>query len=533
MTQIFQLTTLSAVVWRALLVGTMVVGSFRSQGADGLAGLVETAERMDGANPAADTPEACSAAATAFPSVAPVKADTRRPVPDEAEVRRARLAVAAIFEDRASKARTPAEWTAVAREMFGLLASIQDPTERYAIQIAALDVASRGNDVVLLFEVADGLANNYQVERTALIPSRLERLAGPVAPEAWSAASSRLRDLVEACVVESRYDEAGDVITAYAAIGKRAKDPMAASAAAVLRKSVVERRKAADKLLELLEAAKAPNTDPKVFMEVGRIMCFVKGDWSNGLPYLARSSDVAMAKCASMDIAAKVPDEKLAAADAWARLADDAPPADREPYYDRASSIYSQILPSLSGLAKVRAEKAMDAIATAATSRRSDGSAWTVVFRSADPSKWNTDSQRDPRNFALAVASFPETIRFVRLRRLNGAAVIMPVTKSELATESTGERYGWQGARRDYWGAAPLGIFDMKENVFGRDGKVAVYHSGERSYTGWGFGHRIVAKKQGEPAQLCWAGTLIPIEPLEIAVTSRPLTATDLGFLLK
>jgi hypothetical protein len=111
--------------------------------------------------------------------------------------------------------------------------------------------------------------------------------------------------------------------------------------------------------------------------------------------------------------------------------------------------------------------------------------------------------------------------------------VIIPATKNSLTSEVTGDIYGWQGARRDYWGASPLGIFDTRDNVFGKVGKVAVYHSGDRSFSGWGFGHRIVVNRDGERAQLCWGGDLVPLEPLEIAVTSKLLNATDRGFLLK
>lgn len=530
MTRMFPLPTFFSVACRAVLLAIVVVASVRGLAADGLADLVEQAERMEAAAPPAEKPAAPPEVAPA-PPPSPANADTRQPVPDDAAVRRARLAVAAIFEDKASKARTPDEWTAVAREMFGVLASIQDPTERYAIQIAALDIASRGSDPQLLFDIAGSLAKDYRVQRTTLIPPRLDRLMGPVNAEVWKASSSNLRELVEACLAESRYDEAGDVITAYAVLGKRAKDTKAAAAAALLRKSVAERRKADEKITELLEAAKSPDADPKVFTELGRMMCFVRGDWRTGLPYLARSSDVTLAKCASMDIAAKSPDQKLAVADAWARLAGDMPPAEREPYYDRASSIYSQILPTLSGLAKVKAEKSLDAILDAANPKGREANAWVVIFRSADPKIWNTDSQGDPRNFAMPLASVPATMRFVRLRRATtGATVIMPLNKATIATEWKGDTYGWQGSQKNIQGAIALGIFDTKKNVDNEIGKVALYVAGTQLHSGWGFGHRV---RHGGPTEACWNGEWIPLEPIEIAVSGRQLTPEDRRWLLE
>lgn len=462
-----------------------------------------------------------------------VDPDSRRPIPSSAAVAQARKAVASIFEDKASKARSSSEWTAVAAEMFGVLASAKDPTERYALQIAALDVACKGNDPGLLFDVADSLIQEYQVERTDLLPPRLKRLSGPLSQEAWRRCSAKMKALVDSCLAESKFDEASDVITAYAAIGKRAQDPKAASEAVSFRKALAERRKAESRLSELLAQTKLPEADPKLFAELGRLYCFGRGDWAAGLPYLAKASDGKMAECAAMDLSAKTLEQKLATADAWARLAADSSQSDRQGCFDRAGFIYTQVLPGLSGLAKVRVEKAIDALTDASAVGKRDNASWVVVFRSADPAKWNTDSQLSQVDYAIPLSALPDTIRFVRLRRKNGDTVVMPVTTAILGSEWTGEVYGWQGAKRDYWNATPLGIFDKRENVLQENGKIAVYHSGEKSFTGWGFGHRITTPRKGERAQLCWDGVMVPLEPLEIAVTSRPLVAGDRRFLLQ
>ncbi len=65
-----------------------------------------------------------------------------------------------------------------------------------------------------------------------------------------------------------------------------------------------------------------------------------------------------------------------------------------------------------------------------------------------------------------------------------------------------------------------LGIGDLRRDIDKRTGAVAVFRSGV-FFTGWGFGHRI---HYGGDADLCWNRNWIQREPLEIAVTARPLT---------
>ena len=113
---------------------------------------------------------------------------------------------------------------------------------------------------------------------------------------------------------------------------------------------------------------------------------------------------------------------------------------------------------------------------------------------------------------------------------MNGAAVILAITKSTLGTAWMGESYGWQGAKKDYWGATPLGIFDRSKSVDGLTGKVAIYAEKPHTYGGWGFG---VGMFQGGDSQLSWANERIPLEVIEIAVTGRPLTASEREFLLE
>jgi hypothetical protein len=197
---------------------------------------------------------------------------------------------------------------------------------------------------------------------------------------------------------------------------------------------------------------------------------------------------------------------------------------DQEACFDRATTIYSEVLPGLTGLEKAKAEKGFETILASANARGQAGSSWVVIFRSADPTVWNTDSRTSATSFAIPLTAVPATMRFVRLRRINGEAVIMPLTKAVIGKEWKGEAHGWQGEGKEILGAKMLGIFDTRHNVDGQIGEVAVYGVGRTSFTGWGFGHRV---RHGGPSQACWNGEWIPLEPLEVAVTARNLTSAE------
>lgn len=453
----------------------------------------------------------------------------RVPAPVGAELDSAMQAVKAIYADKATKAKTPPERAALAREVFGHRDAASTQAERYAIVMAALNLATKGDDPLLLMTISDDLAATFTVDKIDLFVDRVGDTAGPVPAASWPKLKDSLDAMAAACLEANRFDDAGKVAAAITSLGKRARDTKAVNAATVLRKTITDRKKARERYDELAAAANRRDAEPKTLLEFGRMLCFVQGDWTQGVRYLARCDDQALAAVATAESRATNPETKLAVADAWAAYADKAPVADREPIRDHAAEIYLESIPELTGLAKVRAEKALDDVLAASQSTK-DGGAWIVIFRSDNPKLWNTDSQDDPRNFAVPLDTLPQTIRFVRIRRGNGQAVITPISKNAIGTLTSGPRFRWQGSKPERFGAVLLGVIDNSQNVKFKPGEVAIVDSYEDVCSGWGFGTRMA---HGGPAEACWAGKWMPKEPLEIAVTKRPLSAEEKKLLLE
>jgi serine/threonine protein kinase len=88
------------------------------------------------------------------------------------------------------------------------------------------------------------------------------------------------------------------------------------------------------------------------------------------------------------------------------------------------------------------------------------GKGWVVLFRSMDPSVWNTEKTTD-NAYAIAAAQAPRSIRYLRLKRMDtGETLIMPITYAQLTQQpkSLGEGFAWNGSAGESFRARHLGI---------------------------------------------------------------------------
>ena len=156
---------------------------------------------------------------------------------------------------------------------------------------------------------------------------------------------------------------------------------------------------------------------------------------------------------------------------------------------------------------------------------------WIVVFRSSDPSIWNSDVNKGKDDFAISLANVPENITFLRMRAAGqeGEAII-PIEKAKLGVRSDNGRFGWNGTNCDTFTARHMGIYcpGAGPQVAVSTKQASLGEMGDAK--GFGFGHRpYVDDGQG----FTWNGALIPKTVFEISVKSKPLTKTEQKFLLQ
>jgi hypothetical protein len=152
---------------------------------------------------------------------------------------------------------------------------------------------------------------------------------------------------------------------------------------------------------------------------------------------------------------------------------------------------------------------------------------WTILFRSNDPSIWDTDSEG--KDFAISLRKAPEEFRYLRLRRMDtGEAQILRIGPNDLNNGKPPSRevgYWWNGSAKLDWKGRHLGIVEAPRNQFPAPrGMMCVMSEGWDCFTGSGFAHKC---SFNDAQYYCWRGKQIKKTVFEIAVSDGPLDEID------
>jgi hypothetical protein len=153
---------------------------------------------------------------------------------------------------------------------------------------------------------------------------------------------------------------------------------------------------------------------------------------------------------------------------------------------------------------------------------------WTVLFRSDDPSVWNTFSPGD--KFAVPVGRAHSKVRYLRLTRVDtGDTQIIPISREQLAREPKPppeQGVGWNGTAREEYKGRHLGILHGPRSKWPNlpANGISVMNDGWDSFGGSGFGHGI---GKDDTQRYCWQDKEIPKTVFEIAVTADALTEEE------
>lgn len=275
-------------------------------------------------------------------------------------------------KDAESKAKFAAKLLQEARD------SADEPAARYVMMKVARDIAAQLGDIEAALQTVDEIAETYQVDRVKMKREILEK-AGKVArqPAQSRTIAEHALAVLDDAVRGEDFEAARQLGTLAAAEAHKVHD-------AGLVAEVQSHLKDLDKLATEYAGVKAANealeknpTDPQANLAVGKYLCFVKGDWEQGVPMLALCGDAALKAAAEKDIAAdKDPKAKLAAADAWWELSEKEEGLVRQQLQQRAVAWYRQAQSLATGLAAVKierriheAEQAMASVAAATGGR--------------------------------------------------------------------------------------------------------------------------------------------------------------------
>ena len=118
--------------------------------------------------------------------------------------------------------------------------------------------------------------------------------------------------------------------------------------------------KRSTKATEALATLENNPDDPDANLIAGRFLCFLKGEWEQGLPMLAKGSDAELKAMANSEFADR-PDA-LALGDSWWSFSDRVEGRTQDAARQHAAAWYTQALPRLAELKRKLVESRLEIV---------------------------------------------------------------------------------------------------------------------------------------------------------------------------
>ena len=284
----------------------------------------------------------------------------KNPVPGEAAQAKATKLVKEVYGGEYAKAKTAVEKQALAKKLLDKgNESKDDPVSQFVLLRLARDIAMQATDGQTAFQAIDAMAGAFQVDPTEMKASVLAKfVAVAQQPIQHKAIAEEALKLMDQAISQDDFTIAETLGNLAIAEAGKVREKELTSTARGRATDVAE-------LIKVYEGVRAARVtlektpdDPAASLTVGNYLCLVKGDWTKGLPMLARGNDDALKQLAEKELAgAASSTEQMKLGDGWWDLAEKQTGAAKKQMQGRAGQWYRQALPGLSGLMKDKVEK--------------------------------------------------------------------------------------------------------------------------------------------------------------------------------
>jgi hypothetical protein len=234
----------------------------------------------------------------------------------------------------------------------------------------ARSVSVDAGNVEPALEAVDEMGRSFQIDTAEMKVEVVKSIAANAhLPEQYTAILECIPSLIDEMVIQDSYDEALSVGKVALAVVRKTRD------AALVKRAVAD-----NKQIELLArhyetvikpqlAVLKRNPDaPDANTVVGKYYCDVKGNWTKGLPLLAKCDDPALQALAAKELADRLDAQaRVKVADEWWSMAETPPAAARiwwaktpQILKAHAVTLYEAALPGLAGLEKERVKQRIE-----------------------------------------------------------------------------------------------------------------------------------------------------------------------------
>ncbi len=343
-------------------VGEPVVPTVEVNPANGSAAEVSHPPDVPDVTPPAEVEDTVDPAIkpTVEPKAEPEVQNSRLAVPDAEPLRQAGELVQEVYGQRIAEAETPEDRAKLAEQMLGDVNGSGDtPAAQFVMWREARDLAIGAGRPDLAMRAMAGAAERFELDLLALKLDALKRSEDAArSPAEYHRVAEVALSEIDAGLTQARFDWSADVAELAAKAARKARDGELVKAT----------RQRSDQLAASLAAwkedqqaiatlAQQPD-DPDANLAHGRFVCFVLGDWRQGLPLLARGSDTVLKSVAQQELdEPAAANDRVQLADAWFDASSKQKGIAADACKAWAAHWYNSALLDATGLTKIRAQR--------------------------------------------------------------------------------------------------------------------------------------------------------------------------------
>ena len=258
------------------------------------------------------------------------------------------------------KARTSGEKAAVAKGMLARADQLAgSATDQFVLLRVVRDMAADAGDAETSLAAVTQMAARFAVDAdTMRVRTLLKAAASAQLPEHRQSAVAEAIPLISAAVDRGDFQVAGQLIDAARDAARRLRDADRLKKLSALENEVKTYREAWSTVKPALATLAKNPADPDANLEAGRYYCLLRGEWHEGMAMLALGSDPELSALAGNELRRPTDSaEQMALADGWWDLSEKATGPARQNLRILAAARYKELLPSLAGLVKTKAER--------------------------------------------------------------------------------------------------------------------------------------------------------------------------------
>ena len=227
-----------------------------------------------------------------------------------------------LYKDDIANATTPAQKVELAGKLLAVAQDTNnDAVGKYVLLAQAKDLAISSGDPPTAFKCLDELGAAYDIDYPVMKLELFTALAKTVSsPAEGQMLVEGLNRWADGQVKSDRYNAAQQACEIAMDVGRTQKNAESVSQTFLHEKKIglIEAGYVNSKPAIQMLASKP--ADPAANLDAGKFFCFVKGDWSKGLPMLAMGADAELRSLAAKELAGgSEADAQVELADAWWR----------------------------------------------------------------------------------------------------------------------------------------------------------------------------------------------------------------------